>query len=136
MNPRSIEQRRAAHALRVVRAIRDGDRKFHSSYRSYVSELPAAILTNGLGQAAATLLAQAKEPRDAHRLLFDHLEAWLCGGDEESPYAKGDLLEALVENDQRTYLRAQAEALAYLEWVKKFAVAFLAKEKENAGGTG
>jgi CRISPR-associated protein Cmr5 len=37
-------------------------------------------------------------------------------------------MEEIMANSQDSYLHAQAEAMAYLEWLKKFAQAFLAGE--------
>jgi CRISPR-associated protein Cmr5 len=34
-------------------------------------------------------------------------------------------MQAITEEDQRHYIRAQTEALAYLVWLKKFANAYL-----------
>jgi CRISPR-associated protein Cmr5 len=128
---RNIEQRRAAYALARIREIEalksaTGDKgKIAKMYRSYVSGFPAAILVNGLGQASATILAQSRGTDTAHKRIYEHLSGWLCGGDPQSPYERGDLIEQLVRHDQARYLRAQAEALALLEWLKRFAVAFL-----------
>lgn len=133
MSLRTLEQRRAEHALRRVREV-DGnakDDKTKSDYRSYVSSFAAHVLIGGLGQAAATVLAQAgDDASDAHALLYQHVCDWLCGGDQESPYPAGNLVEQLMTNDQATYLVAQAEALAYVEWLKRFAAAFLPRRKE------
>jgi CRISPR-associated protein Cmr5 len=132
-----IELRRAAKALEAIKNLRmeaeraGGLQKEAGDYVSYVSGFPATILTNGLGQAAASLLAQSKGKRSAHRILYDHLSDWLCGGDPQAPYPAGDLLERMVEHDQRRYLRAQAEALAYLDWLKRLAVALLAGSREG-----
>ena len=124
MSGLTLAQKRAADALKKVTKLQGTD---YGNYRSYVSGLPANILMSGLGQAAATLRAGGK---DAHRKLYEHLSSWLCGGDEDSPYPAGDLLENLTSHDEALYLRAQAEAMAYLEWLKKFATAFLKDEKE------
>lgn len=127
-----LDQQRARHALN---AVREAEKKYRGEQRkkfvSYVENLPAAILTNGLGQAAATLLAQAKgDDRDPHRGLYNILENWLCRPDDLAPYQDtGALMDAIVEGDRATYLKAQMEALAYLEWLKRFAVAFL-KERD------
>ncbi|ABG03237.1 CRISPR-associated protein, Cmr5 family [Rubrobacter xylanophilus DSM 9941] len=134
---RTLEQRRAAHALAAIQELQRAGRGGYGNYKSYVSSLPATILTNGLGQAAATLLAGAKlnsknrnADNRAREKLYDHLSSWLCGGDEESPYQKkGDLLENITRNDQDCYIRAQAEALEYLSWLKRFAEAFLEGSK-------
>ena len=127
---RTNDQRRAAAALEAVRSVRAGDAKIAADYRSYVAALPASILSNGLGQAVATLLAQARGKDTAHRRLYEHLSAWLCGGDRDSPYPVGCLLDHLTEHDQQAYVHAQGEALAYLDWLKKFATAFLAGREE------
>lgn len=112
----------------------------YGNYVSYVEALPAAILQNGLGQALATLLAGAKlakpERKDdekAYEKLYFQIHGWLCRNDEEAPYrGKENLMEAIVGGDEDAYICAQAETLAYLPWLKKFAVAFLKKkEKEN-----
>ncbi|MBC7326080.1 MAG: type III-B CRISPR module-associated protein Cmr5 [Moorella sp. (in: Bacteria)] len=133
---RTLEQERAAHALEKVRAVQktfSGDGEKADKFASYVESLPATILANGLGQAAATLLAQAKGVQsDPHYKLYCFLEEWLCRDAAQAPYRQAnDLMEAIVNNDRQAYLHAQAEALAWLEWLKKFAVAFLKKKTEK-----
>ena len=94
------------------------------------------VLINGLGQAAATLCAQAKgDPNDPHMAVYEALQNWLCGSDEAAPYKsyqenKG-LLIAITKEDRNSYLHAQAEALAYLEWYKKLAIAFLKEDSKK-----
>ena len=136
--PRSLAQKRAAHALDCVKKLaEDND---YGNYVSYVKSLPAAILMSGLGQALAMEKAGGSKD-EGHKLLYRHMNAWLCNeaidgveasGWTNSPYAnRSDVLEAIVSQDEADYIRAQAEALEYLEWLKKFAVALL-KEKEGA----
>ena len=132
----NIERQRAAHALQTIEALPKDVKK----YTSYVKGLPASILQNGLGQAMATLLAASKgKPamngeavNEAHRLLYNHLQAWLCDVRDDAPYRQEqapdenstELMEAITTGGEEAYIRAQAEALAYLNWLKKFAVAF------------
>ena len=121
------EQRRAQHALRCVQVVPS---RLQSEYESYVNSLPASIVMNGLGQACATLLAQARGKaanEDAHRLLYDHLQDWLCSGEQNVYVSQPDLLTAIIGNGQREYVQAQVEALAYLNWLKKFSQAYLSK---------
>lgn len=131
----TLEQRRAAHALKRVKKHMDngdkdkseGKKIRYGNYVAYVSSLPATILMNGLGQACATLLSQKEKA--GHKQLFEDVQDWLCG-DEAAPYrnaAGGDtkLMTAITESNQDDYFRAQAEALAYLVWLKKLAKAFL-----------
>ncbi len=122
----NIERERAKHALKIVESLKDEKLE---NYASYVKALPATILQNGLGQAMATLLAAAKgNPRDDHRRLYDHMEEWLCKKNEHSPYfGQNNLMKAITTNDEAAYIHAQAETMAYLEWLKKFAVAYLTK---------
>jgi CRISPR-associated protein Cmr5 len=127
-----LDLERAKHALAQVEAIRDLE---YGNYSSYVKALPAAILQNGLGQSLATLLAAAKvDTADPHKLLYDHLAAWLTRDQADAPYrGETDLLKAIMDHDEDSYLLCQAEALAYLRWLKKFATAFL-DSKEHADG--
>lgn len=124
MSQQSLEQKRAAHALVQIKAMHNDAKQ--SGYRSYVSSFPASILMNGLGQASAQLLAQAKDENDAHQKLYDHLESWVCREREIFGAGQHDLIDAITNSDQAAYVRAQAEALKYLEWLKKFARAYLA----------
>ncbi len=133
MTDLNLEQRRAAHALHRVRKKQKHPKQ--SDYLSYARALPASILQNGLGQAMATLLAAARSNGDdPHFLLYRDLEDWLCGADEDAPYrgAQG-LLDAIATRDQRHYLRAQAEAQGYLNWLKKLAAAHLKADSRNDG---
>ena len=101
-NPHSLEQQRAAHALRKVRELEQPLAPFAKNYRSYVESLPASIVTNGLGQACATLLSGSNGEGDrgnAYRELHAHLQDWLCrqGGvySQSSP-----LIDAITSNGQ------------------------------------
>lgn len=126
MSEQTLAQRRAKHALNSVNElIAQGN---YGNYKSYVSGLPANILMSGLGQAVATLKAAGKP---AHLNLYEHVSSWLCGGDDDSPYPQGDLLKHITGHSEDRYLHAQGEAMAYLEWLKKFAVAFLKDAKEQ-----
>lgn len=136
MSTRSIEQRRAQHALQAVRRILDENSPdLAARYRAYVDRLGPSILANGLGQAVATERAAAgadpKEPdKRAHGQLAKNLESWLCG--DAGIYRSGDLLDAITRGDQKTYLRAQAEALSWLVWHKKFCRAYLREGSSRA----
>ncbi len=148
------DQQRAQHALQSVNQVKAlvqeriknagsnaheqrKARKFRDEYKSYAESLPASIVMNGLGQACAMLLAQAKgksAEQDAHRLLYNHLQDWLRGREHVGVYPKDqDLVEAVINHGQREYIRAQVESLAYLDWLKKFAQAYLTGEESRNG---
>lgn len=126
----TMQQQRARFALeRVEQAKNEGANQ--KEYKSYASGLPAIIHMNGLGQAAAFYLSKAEKDRngnpvaeDAHYLLYKLLSDWLCRQDQ--PYADyDDLLSGITQADMHKYLLAQAEAMALMDWVKKFAEAYM-----------
>jgi len=132
MSERSLEQERAKHALEAVNSIRG--ESWAGKFRSYVERLPAAIVMNGLGQAMAGELAAAGragemgDDKKAHNKLYELVAGWIRTRRIYS--AEENLMKAIVDGDQKQYVLAQAEALAYLEWLKKFSQAFLEKDKE------
>jgi CRISPR-associated protein Cmr5 len=134
MSKLSLDQLRAAHALARIEELGEKNAKIAGKYVGYVKALPAAILSNGLGQALATELAA----RDAaHDRLADHVARWLLEA-PGSPYRPApsdghakELLGRIVTGNQRDYVWAQAEAIAYVGWLKKFAVAFLSKDSPS-----
>lgn len=131
MSKPSLDQKRAAHALACIRKL-EGNSEQAANYVSYVKALPASILANGLGQALATELAANDK---AHDSLAEHVAGWLLTA-PGSPYGssprKSDraktLLGRIVEGDQRAYFWAQAEAISFVGWLKKLAVAFHGKD--------
>lgn len=115
-------QKRARAAMGAVREfqarLNAGEQ---AELKSHAKALPFLIHTSGLGQAAA--FYRSKQGRQGD--LYEALSQWLCA--QDPTYREhGDLLEAIVECSQESYLAAQVEAIAYLEWLVKFAVAFLA----------
>lgn len=116
----TLQQQRAAHALDKVQALvalKDGDK-----LKARASELPFMIHTNGLGQAAAFF--KSKKDKDGYDHLYRILSSWLTS--EGRPFAgQGDLMQAITSADMHLYRVAQAEAMHYMDWVKKFAKAYL-----------
>lgn len=133
----TLEQQRAKHALTCIKEVQGRpSRQEQQSYRSYVESLPTTIVTSGLGQAVAMLLARIKSTSaegKAYELLHKHLEQWLTSKAEpKGPYEGAkSLLEAIIERDQDVYVRAHAEALAYVMWLKRLAQAFLERKPET-----
>ncbi len=124
---RTLEQQRAADALHKVRMVSEASENVGKEFATYVTGLAPSIISNGLGQTCASLLARAKgNTSDPHHILYRYLQEWLCRDAPEAPYPAGtNLMTALVEGDRYQYLRAQAEALAWLEWMKRFSAAYL-----------
>lgn len=134
---KTIDQRRAADALSRVTELNSQSDKFKTRYRAYVDRLGPAIVMNGLGQALATERAAAgphpsKNDQQAHHELYTSLNNWLCRQDGGIYRSGKDLLEEIMNNDEDHYLRAQVEALAWLEWHKKCCRASFPKGHEDA----
>lgn len=132
----TLDQQRAQHALAQIQSLAN-DPKYDGKYVSYVSALPATIVMNGLGQALATELAKDKGKGKSHRRLFDHLANWLTEpGQPLGKLSKSDrtkpqaVLSSLMESEQG-YVNAQAESMAYINWLKQFARAFLKDEGDE-----
>ena len=145
--PRMMEQERAQFALAKVSDFAEKcPAERQKELRSHVSALPALIRMNGLGQALAFYrmkgksTEQGQEPKDSsHKILYDLVSDWLCGERDKETGNKtktagqifetpGDVLSGITSGDMFQYMAAQNEALALLEWVKKFANALLKTE--------
>lgn len=116
----TLQQERARHALGQVKSwVGQGK---DAKLKARTSELPFMIHANGLGQAAAFFCS--KGSKDGYDAVFSALQGWLS--QEKRPFAQQpDLMQAIVSSDLHTYRIAQAEAMAYMDWVKKFASAYL-----------
>lgn len=121
----TMEQQRAKHVWECLNRVNTAQRK---EYLTCVKSLPATVLMAGLGQAAAMLAAKG----GAQLVVYTALESWLCRQDELAPFAGGNgLLPSIMNSSRDEYLSAQREALLWLEWLKKLAVARLAQEGEG-----
>lgn len=120
----TLQQQRAKHALAQVKSwvpLNEG-----SKLKARCSELPFMIHANGLGQAAAFF--KSKGDKDGYDVVFLALQGWLT--QKGRPLAgPSDLMHAIVEADLHRYRLAQAEAIQYMDWVKKFASAYLASNE-------
>lgn len=135
---RTLEQERARQAWKDVQSVKEKaqaleeqktgqGKKFEAEYASIALRASSLIQTNGLGQTLAFFKAKGKE-RNAYEVFFEHLSAWVTG---QCGWSK-DLLQEILERDSADYRRATAEALAYLNWHKRFVEAYL-EGKEGEG---
>lgn len=120
MNMRTLGQERSEYALdRVMENIKTKELK------AFSAGAPSMILKNGFGQALAFWKAKGK---NEHQIMFSIVQQWLV----KRGFAEGDtdvvFLKNLSTMAQHQYLEAQKEALALLEWVKRYANAFIEKE--------
>jgi len=127
---RTMAQKRAEFALKKVLLVQDKD------FKSFSAGTPSMILQNGFGQTLAFWLAKGTKDgklkdHDKHIEMFDMVKDWLSlkKGDVDNCFVnetdRTKLIMELSTMDQRSYLAAQKETLALLEWVKRFANADL-----------
>lgn len=124
----TVQQQRAAFALAKVQAIllemeQRNDLKAAKELRSYAAGFPAMIQINGLGQAAAFYRSQG----NTYQLLYDLLSEWLTR-QRQIFGSSTDLLDGICCSDMHSYRFAQVEALLLLDWVKKFAKAYVQED--------
>jgi len=121
------EQQRAAFALKQVERI---GIPVDESTANFVVGVPTMILTNGLGQTLAFLLSKKQkpnEPPNKHMQTFTIIKEWLQQQGIEGLAVNSDdlvFLKQFSDLKQQHYLRAQREALAMLQWLKRYVRAF------------
>lgn len=121
---RTLEQQRAKKAWECVQEAKA--QNWAGEYRTIAVKTPSLILTNGLGQTLAFLCSKPDRPH--FQALYRHLNEWLGG----QLKLNGDLLEWIINNaNSQEYRHATAELLAFLQWLKRFAEAYLPKGREE-----
>jgi CRISPR-associated protein Cmr5 len=122
----TIDQERAALAWKAIEDVNEKPEDFKKQYASWVRSAPADVMTNGLGQTLAFMLAKGKgsDTDSAPSLLYRHLSEWVC---PKMGWGQAGLLDKLIEPNSTSdvYRRATTEALTYLVWLKRFAEAVL-----------
>lgn len=115
-NPRTTEQKRAERALKCVSDVKKADR---DEYKTLAKRAPANIQTNGLGQTLAFWRSKGKKkPAD---VLYEHVSMWVCP--QMGWLDNDDLLVKITECSTNEYRRATIEAMAFLNWLRRFAEA-------------
>ena len=113
MSLQTISQERAKHALAAVKGWEDKSSSDQKELKSYVVSMPAMILMSGFGQTCAFYKSSNK---GNHEVVLQALQDWL---------KKGDIISFITKSSAQEYQLMQAESLEYLNWLKKFARAYL-----------
>ncbi len=116
--PQTLDQQRAKAAWAATPEAPSKE------YVSLCSGAPVMILTNGLGPALAFFLAKAPKAEE-YRLLGQALAQWTLrtGVDADRGKEAKHLMLAITNASTDEYRRLTNESLAYLNWLKRFAVA-------------
>jgi len=109
---KNVVNKRAEFAFRKVSELQD---ETLQKYRSHVRSLPAMILSNGFGLAMAFIYSKSD-----YRIFYKHINEWFK--EQKTPGFDGnDLMGIIAESGIDTYRFLEAETLALLEWLKRFA---------------
>lgn len=128
----SIEQERAQHAMVQVTDVLALSASVQKKFKAYANSLPAMIQSTGLGQALAFAKVKANGKGDeaaAWNAMYKALDNWMQS--RKIWTESGDTLSVLVAGNQHQYQLAQAEAFAYLVWLKQFARAMITEEVDT-----
>lgn len=134
-----VGRARAEHARQNVENYRCADARVRDGFCGIADSLPPSIRINGLGMALAHAMAtnggnRAKLKRNSAEFgawaALDTLAEWLLSLSTRASHAvpappaeatgttAEELLQAVVQGDQRYYQAAMAEALEILQWLK------------------
>ncbi len=127
----TLEQKRAQFALTEIERLNNAP--FQKECRAYLSNLPAMVRMNGLGQTMAFCLMKSKEKNSlgyAYNAIYNIIEKWFQNENKMilKNVTPGQLMHAITRADMLTYRQAEIELLQLLDWLKKFARAMLSGE--------
>lgn len=127
---RSIAQDRAKHAWDTVQEVSKWPDKDAKDFGGQAKKLPMRIRAAGLGQALAFVRAKAKpgtsDEKAGPKRLLESLSGWVLPRLQPGITTPADdvaLLNAILSGDATFLRRATLEAMAWLEWVNRFAEA-------------
>lgn len=112
-------------------------------YKSYVKKIPSMILSNGLGQTIAFIVAKRKKendkrkpgtkdnPKNAYDLIYKQLTDYLRSNSTTriNITDKAELIEWVISLPSAQYRYLTEEVLAFLNWLKKFAEGLIETEE-------
>jgi len=130
---KTLSQERADFALKKVL-----EKRAVEKLANFSSGAPSVILQNGFGQAMAFWYAKASDKKgdtDEHKIITDIIEEWTRKRPMFSKhFREGDskiFLEDIMNLEQEDYRQVQIETIKLLEWVKRFANAFIKKKEQE-----
>ena len=125
---RSLEQQRAAAAWQCVQSVKG--KSWSRDYSQLAKSVPSMVQVNGLGQTLAFLRSKGKKGDNEHARLAADVSRWV--GQQLFGSARDDLMPWITgQATAAEYRRATVEALAFLNWLRRFAEAELDEEGER-----
>lgn len=108
----TLEQQRAQNAWKV-------SAKYDKEHVNIAKGLPALIMNSGLMQT----LAFCHEKGKKHDVIAADLRTWLSGRFDKLPKDFEAFMQALMQKSPHDYQRINAEAFAWLKWLRQMAAA-------------
>lgn len=108
----TLEQQRAQNAWKV-------SEPYDKEHVNIAKGLPALIMNSGLMQTLAFCHEKGKE----HEVIAGHLRAWLNLRFPTLPVDFEGFMQAVMQQQPHDYQRINAEAFAWLKWLRQMAAA-------------
>ena len=125
----NIQQERAKFAIEQLEKI-SSNQVIDKDTATFIVGMPNMILSNGIGQTLAFLLAKTDKEKKVYRILKN----WICkkyanlGFTDKSDM---DFIKTFCTLKQDKYLEIQRECLRLCEWLKRYARAFQEEDKDT-----
>lgn len=125
----NIQQERAKFAIEQLEKI-SSNQVIDKDIATFIVGMPNMILSNGIGQTMAFLLAKTDKEKKVYRILKN----WICkkyanlGFTDKSDM---DFIKTFCTLKQDKYLEIQRECLHLCEWLKRYARAFQEEDKDK-----
>lgn len=133
----NIQQERAKFAIEQLEKI-SINQVIDKDTATFIVGMPNMILSNGIGQTMAFLLAkndkEKKTKNDKEKKVYKILKNWICkkyanlGFTDKSDM---DFIKTFCTLKQDKYLEIQRECLRLCEWLKRYARAFQEEDKDK-----
>lgn len=125
----NIQQERAKFAIEQLEKI-SINQVIDKDTATFIVGMPNMILSNGIGQTMAFLLAKTDKEKKVYKILKN----WICkkyanlGFTDKSDM---DFIKTFCTLKQDKYLEIQRECLRLCEWLKRYARAFQEEDKDK-----
>ncbi len=134
---KTLTQKRADFALACVADYLKNKKEegARESFKSFTAGVPAMILQNGLGLTMAFIRSKKSEKDEKYKKVYEAIEDWLTTESETTRalFSSGqkkdiDFFRRLNQLEHNEYQVVQNEALSIVEWIKRYAAAFVGEK--------
>ena len=125
----TLDQKRANFAWTKTKDAVDG--QFIGAYTNAAKSTASLIMSSGLMQTLAFLKSKGS---NEHKALLSNLLKWLdirflTKNEDSAPPSFEAVMTGLYQSDSSTYMQLTSETMALLRWIRQFADARKAMEK-------